>query len=427
MQRNRNQRRRRNRNRNRRNVQQNSTLNPPVARSRRITNTGALKTLTIRHREFVKDVIATDVSPAIVQMEVNPGIDESFPWLAGIATRFESYSYTDLAFEYVPVVGTITNGAVAIVPDYDAADDNSIATKSKLLSYEDCVRGPVWGPMTMRCSRSNLHKKKEFFVRHDPLRPNLDIKTYDVLSLTTVVTGVDSAVSDPLIVGELWVNYNITFYTPQLEPEPPESARFLKTGYGVDQGEIPYANLVTDVNTVGVTVDSGTNMNFTEPGKYLVNNSVWMDPLFSAIGSAAPTLSGAEGSIAYNLGTFFSPILPANNVTSTWQVEASNATSKLNPTIMTWRGFPIQPETKDKEGKKSLALDPSYDLIVSIARVRDLGDPYPTPGLKVKSSEIPVKRSDSKKKFKPKPTIVEPRPVMTYEQAVATLLNHSEK
>lgn len=205
-------------------TQRTRTVSAPAARTTQIRNGGAMRQLTITHREYIRDVKYAEPSPYLSQYEVNPGIDEAFPWLSAIATRFESYRFNSLVYEYIPVVGSITNGAIALVPDYDAADDNSTASKQKLMTYEDTVRGPLWTTLKLRCSTNNLHKQKTLFVRHGDLSTNLDIKTYDALSLSVLVSGASEL--DGKTVGELWVSYSITLLTPQLEPEPPEVVSF---------------------------------------------------------------------------------------------------------------------------------------------------------------------------------------------------------
>lgn len=205
-------------------TQRTRTVSAPAARTQQIRNGGAMRQLTISHREFIRDIKYLDPSPYLNQYEINPGIDEAFPWLSAIATRFESYRFNSLTYEYVPVVGSITNGAIALIPDYDAADDNSTASKQKLMTYEDTVRGPLWTTLRLKCSTNNLHKQKSLFVRHGDLGTNLDVKMYDALSLSVLVSGASEL--NNVTVGELWVTYSITFLTPQLEPEPPEVISF---------------------------------------------------------------------------------------------------------------------------------------------------------------------------------------------------------
>lgn len=330
------------RNRRRRNARrtrrQQVDLRAPIAQSQQIVNRGALRQLTITHREFIRDLSVTSgLSPVVVQFEINPGLDEAFPWLSAIATRFESYSFNSLAFNYVPAVGTTTSGALALVPDYDAADDNSDAPKSKLLTYEDSVRGPLWAPLTCRCTRSNLSKMKQRYVRNGDLTSNLDIKMYDVLSLTLCTSFDENA--PPGNYGELWVDYSITFYTPQLEPEPPETT-YRKFGPGV--GENPFGFPAEPiVDKLPIRVFDPDNIDIYEPGDYLMTliSDVGENNTFLDIDPHAFT--GPPGSWVGTLGEATDWNTEAGSSIFQHLVHCPKTTDDDNPVRFNWTGATV--------------------------------------------------------------------------------------
>lgn len=172
-----------------------------------------MRNLSVSHREYVTDINSNGTGTQTLEFEVNPGLPVAFPWLSTLANSFETYVFTKLQYIFVPTLSTNTNGAVAICPDYDAADDNSTKSKTELMSFQDSIRGNLWSGMTMSCTSSNLHKQKQFFVRSADLTNNLDIKMYDVLRLFVVIS---DALADGEILGELWVDYTIQLQTPQL-------------------------------------------------------------------------------------------------------------------------------------------------------------------------------------------------------------------
>jgi len=172
-----------------------------------------LRNLTLSHREYVTDLNSNGTGTQMIEFECNPGLPVAFPWLSTLANSFETYSFTKLQYIFVPTLSTSTNGAIALCPDYDAADDNSTKSKTELMSFQDSIRGNLWSGMTMSCTSSNLHKQKQFFVRSDGLAQNLDIKMYDVLRLYAVLS---DALAAGEIIGELWVDYTVQLHTPQL-------------------------------------------------------------------------------------------------------------------------------------------------------------------------------------------------------------------
>lgn len=190
------------------------TRRAPAATTLVITNKGVLKQLRIRHKEMVKDIDIPATSGVLETFEINPGLEAFFPWLSQIAQRFETYRFNSFKVHYVTSVPTSTSGTLAICPDYDAADDNSLATKKELMAFEDSTRGAWWSNFTMTSTPANLRKKVTHFIRGQALASNLDIKTYDVMQLHLHKSGAVAEVG-----GELWVEYDITLYTPQMKHE----------------------------------------------------------------------------------------------------------------------------------------------------------------------------------------------------------------
>jgi hypothetical protein len=66
---------------------------------------------TVRHAELVADLLST-AGEQVIGLDINPGLETSFPWLSGIANEFQSYKLRDLKYLYNPQEGTDTNGAI---------------------------------------------------------------------------------------------------------------------------------------------------------------------------------------------------------------------------------------------------------------------------------------------------------------------------
>jgi hypothetical protein len=202
-------------------------------------------------------------------------LEASHPWLAAIANRFECYIYNRLSFSFVPAVGTQESGAMAFCPDYDASDDNSTSTKQKLLSFEDAIRSPIWSEFTMHCSKGNLHQQKKFYTREANPNVDTDIRLYDTGNLYIVQSGGPGTVEVPVTVGEVWVSYEITFFTPQVEEAQSEATTLGTSG---NAGNSPYLNpsivgklaqhLTQDESLVQIDPKNGFGV--TKPGYYSI-------------------------------------------------------------------------------------------------------------------------------------------------------------
>lgn len=185
-----------------------STARGTVIRNRR----QALRTMRIRHREFISDVASLNDTGQLSRMQINPGL-ATFPWLSNVAGAFEKYRWLKLKFMWTPACPTSTPGSIALCPDYDAADDDLQLTKSEVLSFADSVRGPVWMDFALDCDRANMNTGK-YYVRNTSVPTSSDVKMYDALQLLIYVSNCPS---DRTNLGELWVEYEVELSTPQLQ------------------------------------------------------------------------------------------------------------------------------------------------------------------------------------------------------------------
>lgn len=170
--------------------------------------------MNIRHREYVQDIVFGEPGEYVnvVAAPINPGNRELFPWLAGIAGRFETYRFNSLRFIYEPQCGTDNEGTVMLAVDFDAVDLPPV-DKLQLMTYDGAIRSPPWFAGVYECASYNLHKYKEYFITNSLTTPtSTDEKTYFVGNIF-VATQSQSA---SFTAGELYVEYDITLMTPQL-------------------------------------------------------------------------------------------------------------------------------------------------------------------------------------------------------------------
>lgn len=232
-----------------------------------------MRQITIQHREYICDVTqpASETFTCTFR-PVNPAFFPAFPWLSAIAARFEMYRWNKLNYEYVPVVGTSIAGSVALIPDYDAADDNSHRTKAELFTFADTARCSVWDTMVQRCRPEHLCRVQRLYTRDAELvttagSTGMDLKTYDALqigvALSTVSVGTNTQ------YGELWAEYSVTLYTPQLSQSLTHREY---TGGVTPTLALPIAGLSTARNNFPVEIlethEPTQTLTFKKPGNY---------------------------------------------------------------------------------------------------------------------------------------------------------------
>lgn len=168
--------------------------------------------MCVIHREYITDISGNTGDFAVVfNQNVNPGNYDLFPWLAGVARRFESYQFTRLEFEYSTISTTIDRGYAALVIDYDPTDAQP-TTKSQALQYQSTIKCAVWQSAIHKSTSQNLHKRKTYFVQTSTSPPTGTSDTHDTGRLFVCAGSNNSAQK----IGELWVSYTVELMTPQL-------------------------------------------------------------------------------------------------------------------------------------------------------------------------------------------------------------------
>jgi hypothetical protein len=170
-----------------------------------------LGSVRVRHREYIQD-IAGSVNYAVSSFAVNPGVAATFPWLSTMAQLYESYRFNSLKFEYETQKSASTNGTVLLGIDFDASDVAPVS-KQQLMSFEGSVRSGVWQECAYTSAIPSLRKiGPDKYNRSGSLAANQDIKMYDTGNLFVATQGC----ADASAIGELYVDYDVEFHTPQV-------------------------------------------------------------------------------------------------------------------------------------------------------------------------------------------------------------------
>lgn len=228
--------------------------------------------IRIVHRELVGNVSGSSSSAftSSQELEINPGIIATFPWLATIAQNWESYRMHRMRLRYYTRTSTSTVGSIIMAPDYDAADE-APSSEQAMSAYADVVEDCPWKDIVCELKPSSMHAdNKRKIIRTGTLANNLDIKTYDVANLFVFTTGSATAAA----WGKLWIEYDVELFTPQSSSALPVGI----VGGRVDgatsmTGAKPFGTAgAVDAQAVGITYDgSGSVSEFTfeKVGTYL--------------------------------------------------------------------------------------------------------------------------------------------------------------
>jgi len=192
--------------------------------------------LCVSHSEYITDITGSTAAFNVANSFVlNPGMEVSFPWLNQIASRYESYKFMKLNFRFVTERPTTESGYIALVPDYDPTDPQPL-NKSNAFQYESTAKCAPWENLLQINSPGNLSRRKTYFVRQGPLSATETLGLYDAGNLFVCVGGNSGAVT----LGELWCDYEVCFYTPQIDSNVSSTDNLKLVGATAQTGALPF-------------------------------------------------------------------------------------------------------------------------------------------------------------------------------------------
>ena len=258
-------------------------------------------TFVISYREYICDVKGSTEFQNL-QLPINPGLQQSFPWLCMIAQGYEQWAIQGMIYEFRSTYSDAATaspalGTVVLSTEYDSsrggfknkqeAENHQYSTSCKpsenLLHIIECANKST--PLT------------ELYVRQGALPPNSDIKTYDFGIMQVVTQGMPT--NDT--VGEIWCSYEIRL----LKPCIPSVGNLVLADYYENTGTIStstyFGNLdniqSSTENNLGVSL-TNTTISFPKTlglGAYLLTYEV--SGSAGAAASILPTISNIVGTL----------------------------------------------------------------------------------------------------------------------------------
>lgn len=293
-----------------------TTYSAPVAIGRTIrsnaasvSNVGSKGSIVVRHREYFQDLTLAVAFNGLgpINQPVNPGNTILFPWLSHIARNYESYRFRHLEVCYEPSCSTSTAGKVLMAFDYDCSD-NPPMSKQVMMAFRGAVSAVPWQEATLMLNKTDSGTLGERrFVKAGTLQTATDRKTYDVAQLYIFSAGATTET----VVGEIYVEYEVEFITPQMDSEP-ESAKITSGGVvspGNIWGSIP--------NVLGPVITSVANnrFDFAEIGQYLFDTRLTGTGIGTLIASPGGGCVSTLEEALVNTGSTQGSFLHSVNVT----------------------------------------------------------------------------------------------------------------
>lgn len=231
------------------------------------------QTIVVAHREYLSDVFGPASGAFTNQsLALNPGIADTFPWLAQIACNYEEYEFIQLLFTYRSTVdvSTVSNGqtgTLIMATNYNSNADPFVS-KDQMMTYH--------GSNSSRLTENQIHGvecdpdknagsaiKR---IRTKPLIPGDDNDQYDQGLFQYAINNCPGVFQNQA-VGELWVEYRVRLSKPKIGSGRGESIQTAIIGCTTNQTiALPFG--ATDLS------DVRKGLNSLNMGLVLANNSV---------------------------------------------------------------------------------------------------------------------------------------------------------
>jgi hypothetical protein len=225
------------------------------------------QTNIVCHREYLGDIQGT-AGFNNTAFPLNPGIAETFPWLATIAQNYQEYKFHGLIFEFRPLITDfVTNGAPGVVvmaTNYNA-DAPKYTTKQEMENSEYAV--------SVKPTRELMHGVEcamqqtplpQLYIRSGIPPSGQDLRLYDLgtFQFATQTNPIQG-------LGELWVSYCVEFFKPVLPSDTGGNVLSKIISRGTVSVPSPLGTVqVRSVGDLNVSATSTAIMIATHPGNY---------------------------------------------------------------------------------------------------------------------------------------------------------------
>lgn len=173
----------------------------------------------VRHCEYLGEVLATTAFTTRTY-NLNPGLDDTFPWLSQIANAYEQYRWRGMIFEFrstssnalLSAATSTALGSVIMGTQYDVLDEPWTDKRTMLNhEYSNSINPSISGVHLVECKKQFSILNNQY-TRFGPPPTGGDLHMYDLGKFTIATTGMQVAGG---AIGELWVSYEIELMKQQ--------------------------------------------------------------------------------------------------------------------------------------------------------------------------------------------------------------------
>nr|AQU11742.1 capsid protein [Cruciviridae sp.] len=324
------------------------------------------KSVRVQHREYIQDVVSSPTAGAflIQGFGINPGNPALMPWLSSVASNFEVYRLHGMIFEFKTMSADALSsvqtalGTVIMATSYNSANP-TFFSKQQMENYEFAQSAKPSESMChyVECSKNGI-PLGELYTRDNAVPTGQPSQFYDVGTFNIATVGLPGT---NVLVGELWVTYDVELFKPKLYIGGATSGgtAFFHASFTAPVGTNLFSGTqTTKYNsfpsglTLGTTPNGSTSIQFNSPvapvgSTYIVNIQVNGSGAATTVAPSAVTYANAQGVNIFGNST--QATFGSSQTTTNWSWEAAfvitsqvgannglaNITGYTNPTTVT--------------------------------------------------------------------------------------------
>jgi hypothetical protein len=306
------------------------------------------QSVIVRHKEFITEVTGKQSFTVQRRFSINPGLGNTFPWLSGIASQYSEYRVKGMVYHYVPSSGdavSSTNaalGTVMLQTSYRANEAQATSKVELLNEYWSSESKPSEAFChPIECSPEENPFNIQY-VRTGDVPASDNVLLYDLGVTTLAVSGQQA---DDIVLGDLWVTYEIELRKPRLTDLTGESLGGLMATATANLAiATPFGS---DTTEAADTTTGGTSLTSTALTLQRGNVGTYQLTLYYQAATAANctgiAISGT-GSAAFRVYGAVNPRVTVNTtsvgaaVIYTFQITNPNTVTVITPTFTTLVG-----------------------------------------------------------------------------------------
>nr|AQU11760.1 capsid protein [Cruciviridae sp.] len=310
----------------------------------------------IRHREYIGDVYTgtnvagTTGGPSqfnITTFAVNPGLQATFPWGAGVAINYQEWEPRGIIFEFKTTSSDSNNvssssinlGSVIMANDYNVL--NPVFTNKQEMENTEAA-GSCKPSQSMTCELEcdpKYNPMGKYFVRNGLVNVS-DLRFNDLCNFSIATVNIPTGASGiSIAIGELWMTYEIKLLKP-IQPSV--------TGTNLVSSHLAVSGSISSANGTPVPLAGTGSAQYIVPAIVPALFLSLTGEVMNNVGFYAPVNGGAAANGLPSIGSitagslFQFPNVPQGKkyqgtfVFSTW--EAKNDTI-IVPGVSTFSGW----------------------------------------------------------------------------------------